>query len=317
MRGYKFIVKDLTDENAELREQVKTLEEDIGLLREEVKLLEETQDLGAGQTGSSVSHNIQTLPVGQWVTTVVPDIPSQQDLVDAKALVAKHEKTIQDLEREVSELESLIESKIYHQDDLENRIADLERDLQRARQAATAAPRNASNATSDQQRSVSGASASSGTSFASSGSVLSSGAETDVRCELCEGPHELDSCPVFQGNLDAVAPPKKGSPLAGKAGKWCADCEVSLGRFASHPRDWADGSNRRLSMTPRSAPWQKTCSDCPLSDMSARSPCVNVPEMKCMFPSLLFCNHMHVPMQAWSNRHVDRTRDVSGFGVYS
>lgn len=158
---------------------------------------------------------------------------SQKELLDAKATIAKHEATIQDLEREVSELESLIESKIYQQDDLENRISELERDLERARASAGASSaRSASHAAgADQHRSVSGTSASSASTngTSGSGSMISSAVEREERCELCEGPHELDSCPVFQGNLDALSVPgSRDSPLGTKSSKWCADCEVGL-----------------------------------------------------------------------------------------
>jgi hypothetical protein len=117
------------------------------------------------------------------------------------------------LEREVSELESLIESKIYHQDDLEQRIAELEREIDRLR---TARPPSLAVPEVDRSSPVPRSRTSSAT-----GSLHT--ALDDMRCELCEGPHDLDACPVLAGNLDAM----KTSPLAGKGGKFCADCEVT------------------------------------------------------------------------------------------
>jgi CAP-Gly domain-containing linker protein 1 len=119
------------------------------------------------------------------------------------------------LEREVSELESLIESKIYQQDDLEQRIAELEREIDRLR-----ADRSSSHAAPDHRAASIG-----DRSRASSTTGSLHTAEDDTRCEPCEGPHDLDACPVFAGNLDAM----KVSPLASKGGKFCADCEVSDG----------------------------------------------------------------------------------------
>ena len=108
-------------------------------------------------------------------------------------------QTIKDLERELGELESLVESKIYHQDDLETSLKEAKREIQRLSSAAS---------------DVSGHSRTS--------SITS--AATNDRCELCEGAHDLDACPIFAGNIDGDNRP---SPLAAKAGKWCADCEVN------------------------------------------------------------------------------------------
>lgn len=159
----------------------------------------------------------------------------QKELVEAKATISTQAQTIKEvsggdhtrcysiihrnslticqLEREVSELESLIESKIYHQDDLEQRIAELEREIDRLRadrSPSHAAPDHRATSVGDRSRASS-----------TTGSLHT--AEDDTRCELCEGPHDLDACPVFAGNLDAM----KVSPLASKGGRFCADCEVS------------------------------------------------------------------------------------------
>lgn len=108
------------------------------------------------------------------------------------------------LNREVSELESLIESKIYREDELEQRATDLERELDHLRSSS-----NRNNASSNHSR---------------TSSIATTGTDGDDRCELCEGPHSLDACPVFSGELgDPVATSGKS-----KTGKFCADCEVRL-----------------------------------------------------------------------------------------
>lgn len=107
------------------------------------------------------------------------------------------------LNREVSELESLIESKIYREDELEQRAHDLERELDRLR-------------SSDQSYQH-------GNGHSRNSSIATTGTDHDDRCELCEGPHSLDACPVFSGEVvDDV--PKKNN----KTGTFCADCEVRL-----------------------------------------------------------------------------------------
>lgn len=119
------------------------------------------------------------------------------------------------LNREVAELESLIESKIYREDELETRLGELERELSRQKAASTnghADPLPIIRPSHSRQ-----------TSEATNGTTA-----TEDRCELCEGPHDLDACPVFAGKMDGLD--DRPSPLAGKMkrGKWCADCEVSL-----------------------------------------------------------------------------------------
>jgi hypothetical protein len=126
------------------------------------------------------------------------------------------------LNREVSELESLIESKIYREDELETRLSELERELSKQRSTITPAQRN--------------------TAHSRQPSATDSTA-TEDRCELCEGPHDLDACPVFAGNMGGEDGP---SPLGakGKKGKWCADCEVSdcalSLEYTRYTRDRAD-----------------------------------------------------------------------------
>ena len=109
------------------------------------------------------------------------------------------------LNREVSELESLIESKIYREDELEQRAHDLERELDRLR----------SNDQSSQH----------GNGHSRNSSIATTGTDHDDRCELCEGPHSLDACPVFSGEVVDDVPKIK-------TGTFCADCEVRLKAFS-------------------------------------------------------------------------------------
>lgn len=119
------------------------------------------------------------------------------------------------LNREVAELEALVESKIYREDELETRAAELEREIERYRSSSkrskgeppySAAATTFSHASDGQSSSI------------AIGGSRGTGEGTE-RCELCEGPHDLDACPVFAGNVSTEGT-KKG-------GRWCADCEVS------------------------------------------------------------------------------------------
>lgn len=134
----------------------------------------------------------------------------------------------------MSELESLVESKIYREDELETHLhkAHQERDNYKARvktlEATAAAASSAPNS-----RPVSidlGGGAKSHAANGTNGNGHASSADT--RCELCEGPHDLDACPVFSGStLDG----SDKSPLAVKSKKWCADCESSAHDTAECP----------------------------------------------------------------------------------
>lgn len=122
-------------------------------------------------------------------------------------------------EREVSELESLIESKIYREDELETRLQELERDVDRWRAKAQAL--------------AAGSAASS--AHSRSTSLTSNGVASidETRCELCEGPHDLDACPVFAGTTLSADTAAAGDGASKK--KWCNDCESDAHNTAECP----------------------------------------------------------------------------------
>ena len=201
LRGFQHIISELSGENAELKEKYESVREEVELLKEENKLLEETKDLADGSGGDS-----------------------SKELLAAQAIIKVHERTISELNREMAELESLIESKIYREDELESRLANVEKELERYRpsrqhQNGSPIPSHGHSRTTSIANSI------------KSGSSVLSGGSGEERCELCEGPHDLDACPVFAGNM-------MGEELGGKVnggmgmkkaagGRFCADCEVS------------------------------------------------------------------------------------------
>ncbi|ORX37067.1 hypothetical protein BD324DRAFT_624655 [Kockovaella imperatae] len=202
MRGFQHIISDLSAENAELKDKYQNLVEEVDLLKEENKLLEETRELSGG---------------------VGSEAESSKETDAAQATIKRQEQTIQELNREMAELESLIESKIYREDELENRLQDLERQLDKQR-AMSAPHRDGSPVPSGHSRTASTATAASGRSGISAVSSAMSGSHSNEQCELCEGPHDLDACPVFAGNMM----PDTGKKVNGAqrtGGKWCADCE--------------------------------------------------------------------------------------------
>ncbi|WVW85108.1 hypothetical protein I302_107145 [Kwoniella bestiolae CBS 10118] len=192
IRGFQHIIQELSAENSELKEQVESLKEEVVLMKEEIKLLEDAAADGQAPSGSGSGSGVD-----------------QKELSDAKAM-------IKELNREVAELESLIEAKIYREDELENRASSLEREIERLRSSSSTSSAARGNKLSDGPSDT--------TSHTRSSSIATAGttASADDRCELCEGPHDLDACPVFAGNMlsmDGVGGKKSGG------GKWCADCE--------------------------------------------------------------------------------------------
>ncbi|EIW67626.1 hypothetical protein TREMEDRAFT_45156 [Tremella mesenterica DSM 1558] len=195
--GFQHIIQDLSTENADLKDKLQSLAEEVGMLKEEIKLLEETQESPQGG----------------------------KELTDTKAIVLAHAQTIKDLHREVSELESLIESKIYREDELETRLIELEREAEQWRHKApqtppVPTPHHPTSPIIHTSQAADIPASSSGMSYMTHRTSVSDfSSEGGERCELCEGPHELDACPVFQGNLSAGG----GSPK--RKTKFCADCE--------------------------------------------------------------------------------------------
>ncbi|WVQ84231.1 hypothetical protein IAT38_006382 [Cryptococcus sp. DSM 104549] len=206
IRGFQHIIGEMSTENAELKEQCESLKEEVTLMKEELKLLEEAaaEDSKDGKAAEA----------------------DGKELADARA-------TIKELNREVAELETLIEAKIYREEDLETRASALERELARYRKSSASAslghhahangepPLSATSATfsggSD------GHTSSTGTATERRAGAESGGEDGEERCELCEGPHDLDACPVFAGNMSGGA--GASGELKMKGGKWCADCE--------------------------------------------------------------------------------------------
>lgn len=248
IRGYHHIVSEMKAENAALKAEVASLKEELKLLHE----LHDDDDSTASTTGGAGAGDAKL-----------------------RKQVQQMADTIKEYEREVSELESLVEAKIYREDELETQLSELERQLERIKrgdvrlsQSQSLRPPPASNGfaanganghgahgarnghsghgghtghsvhpnlspakspvrptsstTSAHARTDSNAS----TASAASGT---SAATDSSRCELCEGPHELDACPVFAGSLDTP----KTTPA--KKGKWCLDCESSAHDTAECP----------------------------------------------------------------------------------
>lgn len=196
IRGYHHIVTEMKEENSQLKSKQADLQDEISMLKEEIKLLQEINESDTPGGGSA------------------------DEVIKLRGTVSQQGQAIKEYEREVSELESLVESKIYREDELETRVQELESEMAKLRVKAVPVVNNTNSSSVSHTRNASNQSEeSSGSTTVSGGS-----AEGTTRCELCEGPHDLDACPVFTG-----APLEGGNttPLNIKKNKkWCNDCEV-------------------------------------------------------------------------------------------
>ncbi|KAL5485485.1 hypothetical protein ACEPAI_8127 [Sanghuangporus weigelae] len=204
----------LTKETDTLRQELKVLEENV-----EQNLLNEERALGSA-TGEGASDE--------------PKI-SQAEVERLRKQLAEVEKknarTIHELNKEVSELESLVEAK-----------DELEREIERLRQKSSRRPSKSSTETlgNAEPRYHHSATSSTGTiSLHVNGSSVKSSADKDGGsaeaendsevCEICEAPgHDIFSCPLLKdGSAESAVPPKgqRGGSAPVETELYCEDCD--------------------------------------------------------------------------------------------
>ncbi|KAH7913880.1 hypothetical protein BJ138DRAFT_1144944 [Hygrophoropsis aurantiaca] len=232
--GLKLIAQEMQKENLSLEQKTKMLESENRLLlsetdqlRQELKILEENveqsllheeQSLMSNVTSSEpVSSDIQAALKEQKVKTEAELEQLRKRLSDAEMKTAR---VSHDLNKEISELEALVESKIYREDELEQEVERLKEKLSRHKKSSkgsldpTDIPRKRSSA--------------------STGSTVSLDSypqrSSDDVCEICERPgHDIFTCDLLKGET----PARRGSkPAPDPSALFCVDCE-SHGHVAS------------------------------------------------------------------------------------
>ncbi|KAA1472859.1 hypothetical protein DENSPDRAFT_779052 [Dentipellis sp. KUC8613] len=188
--------KLLLSETQKLRDEMSTLEENL-----ERRLANSSQHSDQQNAIGKPQQEIRDLEVKHEAGDFVPVRSMELDQLRKKQADTemKSARTIHDLHKEVSELESLIESKIYREDELEHEIERLKDKLSRS-----------------QKKISKGASESNGS--LDSLSLKSDGRQHsgDV-CEICEQPgHDIFTCDVLKGD---------GAAGAESADVFCLDCE--------------------------------------------------------------------------------------------
>jgi chromosome segregation ATPase len=199
--------KALMTEVEELKESIKNLEQamDESILREE-RMLEEEQNGGA--TGdSSVTQR------------ALKESRSELEQLRKKLseLEKKSAKTISELNKEVADLESLVEAKIYREDDLEREVERLKDKVQRLQSKTSSKSTSGGDGL--------GKSTSNRGNHTRSSTVTQQTVtkeepvHTSAVCEICEqAGHDIFSCPLLKDDDSTTS-------KASSADMYCVDCD--------------------------------------------------------------------------------------------
>ncbi|CCA68518.1 related to 40S ribosomal protein S18-Coprinopsis cinerea [Serendipita indica DSM 11827] len=195
--------KILVTETEDLKEAVKTLEQaiDDSIQREE-QMLKEEQEAGGSGGGDSESLQRSVREARLEVDQL------RKKLADAEK---KSAKTISELNKEVADLESLVEAKIYREDDLEREIERLKDKLQRAQS------KSSKSSGGDYLSSKSMSRSSHTRSSTVTQQTVSKQEEepANLKCDVCEqSGHDIFNCPILKDD---------STPAADEP--YCVDCD--------------------------------------------------------------------------------------------
>ncbi|KAK0199385.1 hypothetical protein DFS33DRAFT_1268680 [Desarmillaria ectypa] len=206
IKGLKHIVRELQAEASRLESENKMLIGEMEELRQEVKILEDSMDR---EEEGALSDDVEDLrkklaeaeKKNLRVTSDVSGFLGWDDL-DADWFFGK-------LNKEISELEALVESKIYREDELEQEIEHLKAKLAKKSSSSKI------NDTSSIRR-------------VPSTSSLASLDANAVVCEICERPgHDIFTCDLLKGDAPAPINGTRSSMNGNAVDKslFCEDCE--------------------------------------------------------------------------------------------
>ncbi|KAL4268225.1 CAP-Gly domain-containing protein [Pleurotus pulmonarius] len=254
IKGLKHIVQELQKEVAVSEQQKKTiasenelLQSEVDQLRQEVKLLEENldtsltreeQDLtdNSGDASSSSIESLQKTMKEQKIRFEMEIDQLRKRVADAEMKCAR---VTHELNKEISELEALVESKIYREDELEQELERVKDKLARAQKKLSTSSTSSHKPGDLPNPRRQGSIASLASSESSSNSnILAPGlsavagnsvSEEEV-CEICEKPgHDIFSCGLLKEEAQQKrSTPRKvvnGSGGGAAADLFCVDCE--------------------------------------------------------------------------------------------
>ncbi|KAI9509749.1 hypothetical protein F5148DRAFT_1374978 [Russula earlei] len=220
MAGLKHIIQELQKENANAAHQNKLLESENKLL------LSETEQLR--KIISTLEDNVRSKPLREEANLLEDTSISSGDMVSLQKAMremraryeidleqlrkrlaeaeAKSARTVHDLNKEVSELESLVEAKIYREDELEQEVERLKEKLTRIEKKSSKRGPATGLLSADPLDS----------------SDTNQGTLAGDVCEICEQPgHDIFTCDLLRGRSASVAGGKDAPP----SDLYCEDCE--------------------------------------------------------------------------------------------
>ncbi|KAJ6557190.1 hypothetical protein B0H10DRAFT_2121012 [Mycena sp. CBHHK59/15] len=226
IKGLKHIVQELQKESLAATQRTKMLESENQLLlseaeqlRQEVQILEENLDNSLTREEDALDEttpadvaSLQRKLKEQKVKLEMEIEQLRKRLADSEM---KSNRVSHDLNKEISELEALIESKIYREDELEQELERTKEKLLRQRKSS----KGSSEVESSRRRAGSVASATS-----SSGELV---------CEICEQPgHDIFSCALLkEGGTSPTSTTEVFCEDCESHGHVAADCPHSLDVF--------------------------------------------------------------------------------------
>ncbi|KAF9481560.1 hypothetical protein BDN70DRAFT_876224 [Pholiota conissans] len=216
--GLKHIVQALQKENNTLSQQVKLMESENQLLsteaeqlRQEVHILEDNLDNSLRETGDSLPSPAKSVPKATEQNT---RLEGEMDQLRKRLneMEIKHARVVHDLNKEISGLEALVESKIYREDELEQEVEKLKEKLSRRDKKSS---KNGVDGPDSSRHRLSSAS-----SLSTASSENPRGQEV---CEICERPgHDIFNCSLLKDEAVPVICEDCESP-----GHVAADCPHS------------------------------------------------------------------------------------------
>ncbi|THG99933.1 hypothetical protein EW026_g2495 [Hermanssonia centrifuga] len=220
IKGLKHIVQELQMENTNLAQRYKVLESENKLLMSETEQLREDMKQLEDNIEQSLLREEEALQAEEDAAIMAELDQLRKRLSD---LEMKHARTVHDLNKEIGELESLIESKIYRED-------ELEREVERLKERSARSQKKSSKGLPEEIRAP--------TSVASSASKMSQYSDSTEHgggevCEICERPgHDIFTCDLL--NDDRPLSIGSSSGLSDtKQDLYCEDCE-SRGHTAAN-----------------------------------------------------------------------------------
>ncbi|CAE6445803.1 unnamed protein product [Rhizoctonia solani] len=199
---------------AGLEEEIRQWGSKYTLLEQENKLLEsgtEQLQVAMRRLEATIDDKLDTKVEGAAGTDGerIKRIETENELMKTKIteMEQKHARVVLDLNKEITELENLVESKIYREDDLERELERYKEKL--ARSQRPSGESMLTNGTSKSKSNI---------------KVITS---TVDRCELCDSKdHDGMDCPLLHdGGEDEPTVKISSAVEKDKTKGWCADCE--------------------------------------------------------------------------------------------